>query len=759
MNYIYWLSQIQHKEKFLVGNQLYILSQLLQYGYPILPGFVLSNNLLREFLTSSDNFQSLLGELSDSSFNLKIDEYVNLQSVARRSQQIINRAILDRQIKTEIVRATQELNCQHLILHPCLSSASGQDITYKGFYNSYACSSEPKALERTIKAVWSELFTARSLLYRRKLGLVGKETKLNVLVRPLIDAYASGIVEITSDLIQIRTVWGHDRSLLEGDVNSDRYLIDRHTGQLLSRCLGHKNSGYRRKETCHASIDCLEAYIPDVDQTKVYVLTEEAIALLLRQTQQVLKEQPQIEYFLWTAPRSRTEDSLNFLITQFGNRLQTIIDLLPQTTTPVLLPSTDIEPLLRGIPAAPGRVVGRVVVIRDADTRLESISSNSILVGTKITPKQLQAIPHIRGAIAETGGKTSHGAIVARELNIPAIVGAVDATNILTDGVKVFLDADKGIVYPARAAIELSLPSLSTNSNSIRYHSIVTKLMVNISQPQSISQCLDLPIDGVGLLRAELMLAPVLKDKSPSQWQTKAFQLEFTKYLRQSLKQFFTAFAPRPVFYRSLDWVGDDTYSSILGTRGTYSYQLDPTLFDLELNTLAEIAKEGHHNFNLILPFIRSVEEFKFCDRKIQNAGLTDRESFQVWIMAEVPSAIWLLPEYIRAGVRGIVIGTNDLTQLLLGIDRNQARFSQEGLNANHRVVREAIAKIIAIARDNNIDCCICGQAPVEYPNLIDKLVEWGITVISVEPKAVDLTYQAIARAEQKILLDSIRFK
>ena len=760
MNYIYWLSQIQHEEKFLVGNQLYVLSQLLQHGYPILPGFVLSNNLLREFLTESDNFQSLLGELSDSSFNLNINEYVNLQSVAKRSQQIIDRATFDRQTTKEIFQTTQQLNCDCVILQPFLSSYSGQDITHKGFWDSYTCSIEPETLNRTIRAVWSELFTARSLLYRQKLGLEGKETKLNILVRPLIDAYASGIVEITTDLIQIRAVWGHQISLLQGDVNSDRIAIERHTGQILSYGLGHKNYGYQKKKTGSIpSIDCLEAYIPDAERTDVYVLTEEAIALLWQLTRKVLKEQPQIEYFLWTTPKVRADSSLNFLITQFGDRLLTTIDSFPQPTTPVLLPSTGIKPLLTGIPAAPGRVVGQVVVLKDANTQLESIPPDSILVINNITPEHLQVISHIRGAIAETGGKTSHGAIVARELNIPTIVSAVDATNILTDGVKVFLDADKGIVYPATAALELPLPSLSTNSDAIRHHSIATKLMVNLSQPQSIPPCLNLPIDGVGLLRAESMLARVLKNKSGSQWHTPSFQAEFIQSLKESLNQFLAAFAPRPVFYRSLDWVGDDTGSSILGTRGTYSYQLDPTLFNLELNTLREISQEGHHNFNLILPFIRSVEEFKFCYRAIQDAGLTDRQSFQVWIVAEVPSVIWLLPEYIRAGVRGIAIGTNDLTQLLLGVDRNQAHFSQHGLNANHTVVRQAIAKIIAIARENNIDCCICGQAPVEYPDLIDKLVEWGITAISVEPKAVEQTYKAIARAERRILLDSIRFK
>ncbi|MGL6344486.1 MAG: putative PEP-binding protein, partial [Waterburya sp.] len=225
--------------------------------------------------------------------------------------------------------------------------------------------------------------------------------------------------------------------------------------------------------------------------------------------------------------------------------------------------------------------------------------------------------------------------------------------------------------------------------------------------------------------------------------------------LSDYLRQFVSAFAPRPVFYRSLDWYPHNSMNPILSNRGTYSYMSDPTLFDLELEALAVIQTEGYNNLNLILPFVRSVEEFKFCYRRLENIGLTANNSLQVWIMAEVPSVIFLLPEYVRAGVQGIAIGTNDLTQLLLGVDREQTEFSDRGLNANHPAMHKAITQLIATSQANNIECSICGQAPVDYPSLIDKLINWGITSISVEPEAVERTYQAIARAERRLLLQA----
>ena len=249
------------------------------------------------------------------------------------------------------------------------------------------------------------------------------------------------------------------------------------------------------------------------------------------------------------------------------------------------------------------------------------------------------------------------------------------------------------------------------------------------------------------------MLAEFLADRTFAQWQ-ESFQRQFVTTLTSYLRQFTAAFAPRPVFYRSLDRYAKDPSNPTSSSRGILSYISDPTLFDLELEALKIITTEGFTNLNLILPFVRSVDEFEFCYRRIENIGLTTQSSFQVWIMAEVPSVMFLLPEYIRAGVRGIAIGTNDLTQLLLGVDRD--RYTKSDLNANHPAMQKAIAKLIKIAQENNIECCICGQA-LDHPDLIDKLIQWGVDTISVEPEAVNRTYQAIARAEKRILLQEVR--
>ncbi len=157
-----------------------------------------------------------------------------------------------------------------------------------------------------------------------------------------------------------------------------------------------------------------------------------------------------------------------------------------------------------------------------------------------------------------------------------------------------------------------------------------------------------------------------------------------------------------------------------------------------------------------MLPFVRSVEEFSLCRQKVEQAGLTQIPQFELWIMAEVPSVLFLLPEYVKAGVAGISIGTNDLTQLLLGVDREQEQLAKR-FNELHPAVMGAIAQLIQMSKDAGIPCAICGQAPAIYPEIIDRLVQWGITAISVEPEAVERTYQAIARAEQRLILEAAR--
>ncbi|MBD2002212.1 MULTISPECIES: putative PEP-binding protein [Cyanophyceae] len=434
---------------------------------------------------------------------------------------------------------------------------------------------------------------------------------------------------------------------------------------------------------------------------------------------------------------------------------------------------------IKGLAAAAGQAIAIAHVLTENHhtqwSQADGVSlpavSGKILVTKNITPDLLPLLRQAAGVIAEQGGMTCHAAIVARELGIPAVVGAIGARQLIQSGDSVLLDGDRGEVY--RLSDEESLvisqkPLAKQPPISNFQFPIATQLLVNLSQPSSIERAANLPVDGVGLLRSELLVLDLLEGQHPHRWLQQGRDRELVGLLSQKLCEFAAAFAPRPVFYRSLDLRSHEFLSLIgshqvraeanpmLGNRGTFSATSDPALFDLEMAALASVQQSGYTNMHLILPFVRTVEEFSFCRQRAIAAGLTESAQFQLWIMAEVPSVLFLLADYVKAGCMGISIGSNDLTQLLLGVDREHAQMAS-AFDERHPAVIQAIAQLIAGAKQAGIPCSICGQAPAQYPELIDQLVQWGITSISVEPDAVERTYNAIARAEQRLILEAAR--
>ncbi|MDY7021647.1 MAG: putative PEP-binding protein, partial [Cyanobacteriota bacterium] len=257
-----------------------------------------------------------------------------------------------------------------------------------------------------------------------------------------------------------------------------------------------------------------------------------------------------------------------------------------------------------------------------------------------------------------------------------------------------------------------------------------------------------------------------------SQWLEPQNQSTFIEAMAEDLQKIGMTIAPRPVYYRALDlrefhqevrpfWDGEE--SELMALTRFSNHQTPAqnqsqysTLFELEMAVLYTLYQSGVDNIRLILPFVRSVEEFRVYRNYIERTELVHNPRFQVWIMAEVPSVVFLLSEYIQAGVQGIAIGTNDLSQFLLGIDRNQTH-KPAHLNELNPAMLKVIQQLITEARTAKIPCSICGDAPVLYPELINDLIRWGVTSISVNPDALERTYLAIARAEKLLMLEHSR--
>jgi pyruvate,water dikinase len=296
-----------------------------------------------------------------------------------------------------------------------------------------------------------------------------------------------------------------------------------------------------------------------------------------------------------------------------------------------------------------------------------------------------------------------------------------------------------------------------------------TQLLVNLSEPSQIERAAKLDVDGVGLLRAELMVIEALEGKHPRLLIEEGRSEEFVDRMGRALTAFASAFDPRPITYRTIDFrsnefaglEGGDRFepseaNPMIGYRGALRYMREPDLFGLELAAIRRVWDAGHTNFHVMLPFVRTPRELTACRNQIRDEGLLDQPGFELWVMAEVPSVLFHLERYAALGVKGISIGSNDLTQLMLGADRDSELLA-ELFDERDPAVADYLRLLIPKARELGLATSICGQAPSVHREYAELLVDAGIDAISINIDAVDRARRLIASAERRVMLRAAR--
>ncbi|HEX8690158.1 MAG TPA: phosphoenolpyruvate synthase [Solirubrobacterales bacterium] len=733
------------------------LGELTAAGLPVPPGFVIGAPAYALFRDEA----GLHSRIAERLAGVDVEDTAALGEAADAVRATIEHEPLPGSLATAIRDAYLRLGEGEVEAPVAVrSSATAEDTASASFAGMNETLLNVRGADAVLAAVrrcWSSLFGARTVYYRAKRGFSQAEMDIAVVVQRQIAATRAGVMFTidpasgAADRLVVEASFGLGEAVVSGSVSPDRYVVRKDGLEIASREVRRKELAIEPVPdggTVTRQLSGAEAERPVLSDDEVRRLAElgariEAHYGSPQDTEWAIDEEGAI-WMLQSRP-----------VTAVGGEGGGEGDERG-------------EELTRGLGAAPGLASGPVRVVASREDAA-ALAEGDVLVTHMTAPDWVPLMRRAAAIVTDSGGMTCHAAIVSRELGIPCLVGTANATEILRDGQLVTVDAGQGTVtagasQPPPVEAPATAPLVAAASPVT-----ATRILVNLSEPSQLERVAGLDVDGVGLLRAELMVVEALEGVHPRLLIEQDRGERFVARMADSLTAFASAFAPRPITYRTIDFrtnefrglQGGERFepeeaNPMIGYRGALRYMREPDLLGLELEAIARVWDAGHTNFHLMLPFVRTPREVVACREQIDAAGLLSRPGFELWVMAEVPSVLFHLERYAALGVAGISIGSNDLTQLLLGADRD-SELVAEVFDERDPAVTEYIAELLARARALGLQTSICGQAPSVYPEYAGLLVENGIDAISVNIDAVDGARHLIAAAEQRVVLDAAR--
>lgn len=732
------------------------MGELVAAGLPVPPGFVLLRACYRDSMRAA-GVQSELAALHREALEA-ITDNERLTELSEWMQALVVKAGVTDAIRHMILDAFRVLGQGAVVA--VRSSATGEDGADASFAGMNATITNVSGDEGLVDAVvrcWMSLFSPRVITYRSSRGFTG-EPAMAVVIQQMVDSEKAGVAFTADpstgalDRVIIEGAFGLGEVVVSGSVEPDTYIVSKETLAPLDIRIGHKSFKIVRGGDGHDTT-------VDLDDTQAdsRVLTDDELRSIAELAIAIERHNGCPQDTEWALAGGKAFLVQARPITTLGH------------VTPAPAPAQKRVVLARGLAAAPGAASGRVRVLNTPDEG-GRLTDGEILVARMTNPDWLPTIRRAAALVTDTGGMTCHAAIVARELGVPCIVGARTATRDLHDGTTVTVDGGRGEVIAGRIRPESATETSPRVSAPTAAESPVTgtKVYVNLAMADSAESVAAQHTDGVGLLRAEFMLTEALDGRHPRDLIARGEQRVLVDRMVSSVGRIAAAFNPRPVVYRATDFRSNEfrglkggeafepeEHNPMIGYRGCYRYVKEPDLFALELEALARV-REQSPNVALMIPFVRTKWELEECLSLVDTSPLGRQRGLHRWVMAEVPSVVHWLPEYIGMGIDGVSIGSNDLTQLVLGVDRD-SDVCAELFDESDPAVLHAIRRIIQTANKFNITSSLCGQAPSTNPAFAEYLVRMGITSVSVNPDAVDGTRRVVAAAERRVLLEAAR--
>ena len=747
MRTIVWFDEVGKDDVGFVGGKGANLGEMTRAGIPVPPGFIVTADAYFYFIEKSD----LGKEIKKVLVNMDHHDADALQEASVKCKEIISNAKMLKDIDEEIRVAYRKMGRGLVAVR---SSATAEDLpeaSFAGQQRTYLNIEGEDEVVAAVQGCWASLFEARAIFYRGEQGFDHFQVGIAVPVQRMVQSETSGVMftvnPINSDRTKttVEAVYGLGEAIVSGEATPDHYLVDKKTKKIVVKEIAKqdwqliRNVGVSDIEETNIKVD-----IPEADQEKQKITDDEIVALAdLAKKLENLYEWPQdIEW-------ARQDGKLYIVQTR---PITTITEAREQTEHP----GFDEEPILTGSAASPGISPGPVKIVKDP-SEIGLVIEGDILVAEMTTPDYVPAMKKAIAIVTDQGGRTCHAAIVSRELGVPCVVGTNDATSVLRMDQTITVDGFKGKVYDGALVKERVYAHKSTRGETLTSR---TKIYVNLAEPELADLVSKRNVDGVGLLRAEFMIAQI--GEHPNYMIKEGRGEQYVKKLEHGMRELAAAFDPRPVVYRTTDFKtneyrnlkGGEEFEGeeenpMIGYRGCSRYIDDIESFKLELDAIKRVRRD-HKNLHVMLPFVRTVDELKGVKKIMADNGLERSDEFKIWMMVEVPSNVMILDRFLDEGVDGVSIGSNDLTQLTLGIDRDSAKLA-EIFDERNEAVLVALEKVIRGATARGVTASICGQAPSVYPDLTRKLVEWGITSVSVSPDMIEHTRELVHDLEAQL--------
>ena len=779
---ILWFEELGKDDIPLVGGKCANLGEMINAGIPVPPGFAVTAYAYKRFIEETGIAQKIYDILDETITDP--GNPAQYEEASKKIRRIIESTPIPKDIRDAIVEAYRELSKRvglKDVYVAVRSSATAEDLpgaSFAGQQETYLNVRGEEEVLESVRKCWSSLFTPRAIFYRTEKGFRHEKVLISVAVQKMVNSRSAGVMftlhPVTGDrnIIVIESVWGLGEAIVSGAVSPDHFEVDKNTLKIVVKNIVKKEVEYVRDpktgKTVHAKVPPERQEAPSLTDEEVVEL-----AKIAKRIEQHYGTPQDIEF----AVDKDLPFPQNLFIVQ--SRPETVWSMkeveVAASSGSSAVSVAEAKMVIKGLPASPGVHVGKAKIVFSPEEAAKKIQKGDILV-TRMTNPDWVPYMRLAGAIVtDEGGMTCHAAIVSRELGIPCIVGARDATKVLKDGETYTVDARSGVIYEG-AVEELVKPAkekVAEVAVAARAPVITgTKIYVNISIPEIADKIArETQADGVGLLRAEHMMVSI--GKHPRLLIEEGGEQKMIDAFAEGIRKVAQAFYPRPVVYRFLDFKPDEFLAlpggekyekeaghvgpnPLIGYRGAFRYIKEPDIFRLECRAIKKVREEyGLKNVWVMVPFVRRVEEFIQAKKIMEEEGLIQGPDFKVWIMVEVPSTVLLIDKFIEAGIDGVSFGTNDLTMLILGIDRDDAAV-QEIYDERNLAVKRAISHVIRVCRKHGVTTSVCGQAPSNYPDIVEFLVREGVTSISVNPDKVIETREMVAAIERKIMLERL---